>query len=356
MAILKLGNHTVSPVITVEPNTQSLSITPSASQQVFNPPTGVDGFDSVTVSGVTSSIDSNIVAENIKKDVSILGVTGTYEGSGGIGIPREVSSNGVYQMPSSTFTFSLPEEAIDVGDYGLRYAFANSGYIHTVDLSSLTTISGEAALQYAFYYTYLMSINFSSLTTISGNNALDSAFSHCLYLSSVDLSNLTSITGSYALYNAFSRSSLSGTLNLSSLTTITGDHALDTAFSDCGSIFSINLSSLTTITGSHALDSAFSDCNLSSVDLSSLSSINGDSVLYNAFSNNGHLESLSFPSLNSNSFGSYTNQFDNMIEGILRCTVHFPSNLESVIGSWDSVTEGFGGIRTTVLFDLPATS
>lgn len=35
---------------------------------------------------VTAAIDSNIVAENIKKDVSILGVTGTYEGSGGGGL------------------------------------------------------------------------------------------------------------------------------------------------------------------------------------------------------------------------------------------------------------------------------
>lgn len=32
---------------------------------------------------VDASIDSNIVAGNIKKDVTILGVTGTYEGSGG---------------------------------------------------------------------------------------------------------------------------------------------------------------------------------------------------------------------------------------------------------------------------------
>ena len=32
---------------------------------------------------VTASIDSNIVAGNIKKDVTILGVTGTYEGNGG---------------------------------------------------------------------------------------------------------------------------------------------------------------------------------------------------------------------------------------------------------------------------------
>ena len=32
---------------------------------------------------ITSTIDSNIQAGNIKKDVTILGVTGTYEGSGG---------------------------------------------------------------------------------------------------------------------------------------------------------------------------------------------------------------------------------------------------------------------------------
>lgn len=32
---------------------------------------------------ITSSVDSNIVAGNIKKDVTILGVTGTYEGNGG---------------------------------------------------------------------------------------------------------------------------------------------------------------------------------------------------------------------------------------------------------------------------------
>lgn len=34
---------------------------------------------------ITSTIDSNIQAENIKKDITILGVTGTYEGSGGGG-------------------------------------------------------------------------------------------------------------------------------------------------------------------------------------------------------------------------------------------------------------------------------
>ena len=44
-----------------------------------------------------------------------------------------------------------------------------------------------------------------------------------------------------------------------------------------------------------------------------------------------------------------------MLQGVSGCTVHFPSNLQSVIGSWSDVTNGFGGTNTTVLFDLPST-
>jgi hypothetical protein len=64
---------------------------------------------------------------------------------------------------------------------------------------------------------------------------------------------------------------------------------------------------------------------------------------------------LSFPALKTTSFGSYTNQFADMLSGVTGCTVHFPSNLQAVIGSWSDVTSGFGGTNTTVLFDLPAT-
>lgn len=68
-----------SPVIT------SLSVTPTTSSQTITAPSGTDGYSPVNVAAVTSSIDANITAGNIKKDVSILGVTGTYEGSGGGG-------------------------------------------------------------------------------------------------------------------------------------------------------------------------------------------------------------------------------------------------------------------------------
>ena len=66
--------------ISIDPTLQEKTVTPTTEQQVVTPDAGNDGLSKVTVNAVTSSIDSNITPENIKKDVSILGVTGTYEG------------------------------------------------------------------------------------------------------------------------------------------------------------------------------------------------------------------------------------------------------------------------------------
>lgn len=64
------------------PNLQSKSATPLTTNQTIEPDEGYDGLSYVSISKVDSSIDENIVAGNIKKDISILGVTGTYEGDG----------------------------------------------------------------------------------------------------------------------------------------------------------------------------------------------------------------------------------------------------------------------------------
>ena len=64
-------------------NMTQLSVTPTTSAQTITPEAPIDGYDTVNVSAVTAAIDSNITAGNIKKDVQILGVTGSYEGSGG---------------------------------------------------------------------------------------------------------------------------------------------------------------------------------------------------------------------------------------------------------------------------------
>ena len=213
---------------------------------------------------------------------------------------RIVTEDGVLQFPEEDFTFSLPDNVTSIGDSGLYYAFYGCTNLTSTGLNNVTSI-GNNGLYYAFYgCTNLTSTGLNNVTSI-GNNGLYYAFYGCTNLTSTGLNNVTSI----------------------------GDSGLYYAFRDCTSLTSTVLDNVTSI-GRYGLYNAFYDCT--------------------------SLTSLSFPKLNSNSFGSYTSQFYRMLSGVTGCTVHFPSNLESVIGSWSDVTDGFDGTNTTVLFDLPATT
>ena len=55
-------------------------VTPTTSEQTIEPSEGKNGFTSISVAAVTSAIDANILPENIKSGVTILGVEGTYSG------------------------------------------------------------------------------------------------------------------------------------------------------------------------------------------------------------------------------------------------------------------------------------
>lgn len=59
---------------------EEITVTPTTSKQVKTPGTGKNAITKCTINAVTSAIDPNIVAGNIKKGVTILGVEGTYEG------------------------------------------------------------------------------------------------------------------------------------------------------------------------------------------------------------------------------------------------------------------------------------
>ena len=58
--------------ITVTPNLYTRSVTPSTSTQTITPPSGYCGLKSVSVSG-----DSNLISSNIKSGVTIFGVSGS---------------------------------------------------------------------------------------------------------------------------------------------------------------------------------------------------------------------------------------------------------------------------------------
>lgn len=66
------GDMNIEDNVTAEPQTTPVIVTPSD---------GYDAMSKVTINAVTSAIDTNILAENIKKGISILGVEGTLESS-----------------------------------------------------------------------------------------------------------------------------------------------------------------------------------------------------------------------------------------------------------------------------------
>lgn len=70
----------VAGSIAPAPTLQDKTVTPTTSQQTITADTGKDGLGTVTINAVTAAIDDNITAANIKSGVTILGVTGTYEG------------------------------------------------------------------------------------------------------------------------------------------------------------------------------------------------------------------------------------------------------------------------------------
>lgn len=62
-------------------NNQDVTVTPSTSSQTLEVPEGYTGYGTISVNAVTSSIDNNIQAGNIKSGVTILGTEGTLQGT-----------------------------------------------------------------------------------------------------------------------------------------------------------------------------------------------------------------------------------------------------------------------------------
>ena len=118
-----------------------------------------DSYSAVSDKGGTLPTTQNLT--NLATAISSI------PSGGGICIPREVK-NGVFQMPTEKFTFSLPSDATDVGRNALQNAFQNCTGLTSVDLSSLTTVTGYSALGAAFSNCpELTDVYFRALTTKS---------------------------------------------------------------------------------------------------------------------------------------------------------------------------------------------
>ena len=305
---------------------------------------------------------------------------------GGVGIPREVSAQGIYQSPKTNFSaFSLPATASTVGSYALAYAFYNASQVAynsppivTADLSSINEIDNSGLYSTFFGCYYLETLNLSSLTRIYGSgmqgccrfcaslvnvnmnslnrcydSGLQSAFALCTSLQSVSFPALVTLSDGKVFDAAFQQCTELTNPSFSALKTVSGSYVFQNAFSYCSKLNTNPFPNLEVISGSYAMSNAFRGCtSLQSISFQHLSSITSNWAMREAFNECTALTSVSFPALTTSSFGSYTGQFGDMLKGCSGVTVHFPASIQSTIGSWSSVTSGFGGTNTTVLFDL----
>lgn len=83
--------------ITVTPKNYARTISPTTTQQTFNVPSNYSGHGQIKVNAVTSAVDANIQAGNIKNGVTILNVTGNYSGTTPTGT-LPITANGVYDV------------------------------------------------------------------------------------------------------------------------------------------------------------------------------------------------------------------------------------------------------------------
>lgn len=314
--ITENGLHDVAQYTTadvnVSPSITSLNVTPTTSAQTITAPAGTDGYSPVNVSAVTSSIDANIQAGNIKDGVTILGVTGNYQGGGGTQVAGLVLSG--------TVTAGGTMSSVSTVKFvGVRY------------ISGFNTFNSLYAMGDTM--SNLNSVDMSVLEGIGNDNSVgvfQQAFSECASLSSVDLSSLQYMKGSYSCDGMFNSCSSLSSVNFSSLVTINGSSVCSGMFNGCSSLDTVQFPLLQYIKGSGACQYMFADCVM--------------------------LESMSFPAIKSNTFGSDTDQFVGMFDGCPALTeIHFPSNVQSVIEGLDGYDENFGAENATIYFDLAAT-
>lgn len=402
-------------VVSVQPNTQDITITSNGTYSASQPYTG---FGTVTVNVPEPTGSYNINANgtynvknyatavvNVPNGTETKSITenGTYTPSGSnigfssvtVNVPNRTSTlqlnvNGTYIPPTGYIGFSkvivsVPDKTFlglnldliagtvsdgvvtrpanstpdftgitSVGGYALQYLFYNrSSTIGDIVCPNLTEIN-VYGMQYAFASTGVSSFSANNITSITGGYACYYMLNYTSSLTTFSMNSLTTVSGASALAECL-RSSGVQTVNLPNLEYLTNSYAMQGFCRSCSSLTTINMPKLKSITGTNAMSYAFYGTRITTYTFEALEEVNASTVFYRTFGNNSYLQSLYFPKLKSTSFGNKTDQFNGMLYGDSGVTVHFPSNLQSVIGSWADVQAGFGGTNTTVLFDLTAT-
>ena len=363
------GEHNAFSQVTLSAYTTDRTMHPSTTDQTFEVPEGYSGYGAVTVKGVTHNIDNNIKAGNIKDGVEILNVVGNVRELNAEAINKTLTSASATYSPTTGNAFSsvtvtpILEGRSMTPSTSSQTIGVNSNYAGNGDITiGAVTSAIDSNIQAGnikkdvtiLGVTGTLESTGNGITNINDNylvrtdGSLELITHNTYILGAKDTSITGSMTMAYAHDSTVKSVSFGRVVSISSL-------GFPGTFANCTNLESVNFSSLVSVEGRLAFSSTFSqNTKLKEVVFPLLQTISSDCFQY-TFNLCSNL-SLYFPALTSVSLSSDSGQFTSMFESSSRCTVHFPSNLQSVIGSWSDVQAGFGGTNTVVLFDLPATS
>ncbi len=324
---------------------QTKTVTPMTSSQTITPDTGYNGITSVTIDGVTSAIDSNIQAENIKSGVSILGVTGTMPSAGKYGVTVEdvvgiIDNNGSLQPTTNQLNLTFLGLKTFNGR-SLEYKFRDLGNIYTITFPDLECDTITNCLAHTFEYCQnLTTINFSKLDRLTNWAPFEYTFNHCTSLTTVAFPLLKTVTA----YSAFNY-----------------------CFSDCTNLTNIDFSSLEQIGNntssgyhSHFVNCFYNCTNLASITFPKLEKIycTGSSMTNGTFANNNKVKKLYFPKLDTITYGSGASTSNqtackNIFYGCTSLTeIHFGAANQAAIEATAGYSTAWGATNATVYFDL----
>ena len=112
-------------------NQDNKVIDPSVNEQTVTPDAGYLGMKQVTINGVTSTIDNNIIPENIKKGVTILGVEGVCESTNNQ--EKTIAKSDLINNTNKTVTGELVHDADFTGMSKVVYTKVNLNNNFTVE-------------------------------------------------------------------------------------------------------------------------------------------------------------------------------------------------------------------------------